>query len=274
MRRGYVDTSLGQAHYREAGSGEPIVFFHRTPSSGSCFQRVMPLLAERFRAIAPDNPGFGNSDPLPEPPGPTMMPYVEAMVEFLDAMGIDRATIVGHSTGSAIATHLAAAYPERVTRLVIASYTGCATQEEVDELFAALKTGMSPTWGQPVTLDGTGEFLDEYPITPLRNIMGRFNDPEAFVVEMINHLQGLPNYEWPFEAVLAFPGPIAVYPKIKCPVLFINPTASMAYPFAKRAHERFPGSQYVEIEGTSEYPMQNPAAFAEVITKFIDTDGA
>ena len=180
----------------------------------------------------------------------------------------------GIRPGSAIVTHLAASHPDRVERLVIASYTGCATQDEVDQLFAVLKTGMSPTWGQPVTLDGTGAFLEEYPVTPLRNVIGRFDDPEHFVKEMIAHLQALPNYEWPFEAVLAFPGPVAVYPKIKCPVLFINAQDSLAYPFGKRAHERFPGSHYTEIAGTSEYPMQNPSAFAEVLTKFMETNAA
>jgi pimeloyl-ACP methyl ester carboxylesterase len=274
VRRGYVDTALGQTHYREAGSGEPIVLFHRTPSSSACFSRVLPLLGQRFWAIAPDNPGFGMSDPLTGPPGPTMEPYVAAAVDFLDAKGIERATLVGHSTGSAIVTHLAASHPDRVERLVIAGYTGCATDQEVDELFAVLKTGMSSTWGQPVTLDGTGAFLDEYPLTPLRNVIGRFDDPDHFVMEMISHLQGLPNYEWPFQAVLAFPGPVAVYPDIKCPVLFINAQSGMGYTFGKRAHERFPGSHYTEIEGTSEYPMQNPSAFADVITRFVDTDAA
>jgi pimeloyl-ACP methyl ester carboxylesterase len=203
-----------------------------------------------------------------------MEPYVAAAIDFLDAKGIERATLVGHSTGSAIVTHLAASHPDRVQRLVIASYTGCGTQEEVDELFAFLKTGMSPTWGQPVTLDGKGEFLDEYPLTPLRNVLGQFNDPDHFVKEMISHLQGLPNYEWPFEAVLALPGPVARYPEIKCPVLFINAQSGMAYPLGKRAHERFPGSHYAEIEGTTEYPMQNPSAFTDLLIKFMDTDAA
>ena len=270
IRRGYVDTSLGQMHYREAGAGAPVVLFHRTPSSSASYQRVLPLLGKSYLALAPDTPGFGMSDPLLEPPGKTMAPYVQAAVEFLDAKGIQRATIVGHSTGGAIGMHLAADHPERVERLVVASYTGPSTQEEIDELFAVLRDGISPNWGEPIVLDASGGFLEAYPLPQLRLLLSEFDDPEHFIVELIAHLQGLPNYDWPFSAVLALPGPVARFPEISSPVLFINARSSLGYPFAKRAHERFPGSSYVEIAGTSEYPMQNPQAFADVLTTFME----
>ena len=270
IRRGYVDTSLGQMHYREAGAGAPVVLFHRTPSSSAGYQRVLPLLGERYLALAPDTPGFGMSDPLYEPPGESMAPYVRAAVEFLDAKGIERATVVGHSTGGAIAMHLAADHPERVERLVIASFTGPSTQEEVDELFAVLHDGISQNWGEPITLDGSGGFLEAYPLPQLKRLLSEFDDPDHFIVEMIAHLQALPDYDWPFAAVLALPGPVARFPDISCPVLFINARSGIGYPFAKRAHERFPGSSYVEIDGTSEYPMQNPKAFADVVSAFME----
>lgn len=270
IRRGYVETSLGQMHYREAGAGAPVVLFHRTPSSSATYKRVLPLLGKKYLALALDTPGFGMSDPLAEPPGETMAPYVRAAVEFLDAKGIDRATIVGHSTGGAIGMHLAADHPERVERLVIASFTGPSTQEEVDELFAVLQDGISQNWGEPIAVDSSGGFLDSYPLPQLRRLLSEFDDPDHFVVELIAHLQALPNYDWPFSAVLALPGPVARFREISCPVLFINARSGIGYPFAKRAHERFPGSGYVEIDGTSEYPMQNPQAFADVVAAFME----
>ena len=270
IRRGYIDTSLGQMHYREAGAGAPVVLFHRTPSSSATYKRVLPLLGKKYLALALDTPGFGMSDPLAEPPGETMAPYVRAAVEFLDAKGIDRATIVGHSTGGAIGMHLAADHPERVERLVIASFTGPSTQEEVDELFAVLHDGISQNWGEPIAVDSSGHFLDAYPLPQLRRLLSEFDDPDHFVVELIAHLQALPNYDWPFSAVLALPGPVARFREISCPVLFINAQSGIGYPFAKRAHERFPGSGYVEIDGTSEYPMQNPQAFADVVATFME----
>ena len=270
IRRGYEDISLGQVHYREAGAGSPVVMFHRTPSNSAMFERVMPLLGEHHRVLALDTPGFGMSDSLPEPPGETMKPYVDAAVEFLDAKGIGPATLVGHSTGGSIAMNLAADHPERVNGLVIASFTGPSTQEEVDELFAVLHDGISSNWGDPIDLDGSGDFLEAYPVSQLRALLAEFEDPEHFIQEMIAHLQGLPNYHWPFEAVLALPGPIARFPEINCPVLFINAQSGIGYPFAKRAQERFPGSGYVEIAGTSEYPMQNPQAFADAVHTFME----
>ena len=70
MRRGYADTAVGQVHYREAGEGEVVVLLHQTASSSIMYYRVMPYLAGRFRVVAMDTPGFGNSDALAGPPGP------------------------------------------------------------------------------------------------------------------------------------------------------------------------------------------------------------
>ena len=63
LRKGYVDTSEGQIHFRveDQGVGPTVFFFHQTASSGSMFEAMMARLAGRYRMYALDTPGFGYS---------------------------------------------------------------------------------------------------------------------------------------------------------------------------------------------------------------------
>lgn len=121
MRPGYAETSRGAMHFAEAGTGEAVLLLHATPRSHRYFRRLLPLLAPRWRAIAVDTPGFGHSHPLP--PSPTMHAIAECFVEFLDALGIRRAHLVGLHTGNKIAAALAADWPERIGSVVLAGQT-------------------------------------------------------------------------------------------------------------------------------------------------------
>jgi pimeloyl-ACP methyl ester carboxylesterase len=121
VRRGYASTPRGLVHYAEAGDGPPLILLSATPRTHRCFERVLPLLAPHFRAIAIDTPGFGNSHPLPDP---VTVPAVAAcLVDFLDALGIERTHVFGLHTGNKLAASLAANWPARVGRLVIAGQT-------------------------------------------------------------------------------------------------------------------------------------------------------
>ena len=105
VRYAYADTPLGQVHYREAGSGPPVVLFHESPISGRIYEESLLVLGRRVRAIAPDTPGYGASPPPPEPIPITG--YSERMILFLDALGLDKVALVGSHTGGAIAAQLA-----------------------------------------------------------------------------------------------------------------------------------------------------------------------
>lgn len=113
-----VATPDGDLHYHEAGDGPPLVLLHGSGpgvSAWANFGDNLPTFAPHFRTLALDIPGFGRSyDPeLPAPlHGPT------AVVAFLDALGIDRAPIVGNSLGGNIGARVAADNVDRVTRLV------------------------------------------------------------------------------------------------------------------------------------------------------------
>ncbi len=122
MRRTYVDGPVGQVHVTTAGdAGAPaVLLLHQTPRSAEEFRDVLALLAARgFRAVAPDHPGMGGSDPVPGEPA--IEDYAAAAVAVLDALDLDRVGVVGHHTGGVVAVEVAARAPERVGTLVLSS---------------------------------------------------------------------------------------------------------------------------------------------------------
>lgn len=121
LRFGYADTPLGQIHYAEAGSGAPLVLL---PGSARSYRQFLPLLESLspfFRVIAIDTLGYGASAPLP--PGGSIVTLAEGVVGTLDALGIERAHVFGIHTGHKVAAALAAHWPARVDRVILAGKT-------------------------------------------------------------------------------------------------------------------------------------------------------
>ena len=141
MKRAYADTPEGQIHYLSAGEGEPLLLLHQTGSSRQ-FCRMMPLLAQRYRTFAPDNLGSGNSDPLP--PWVRIPDLARSMVQFMDALGIEKAHVFGFHTGNKIATEMAAAWPSRVDRLVLCGKTHSIMAQH-EALNSALTAVVAPS---------------------------------------------------------------------------------------------------------------------------------
>jgi len=101
---------------REAGSGEPMLLLHGFPQTGACWQGVAERLAPAHRLLVPDLPGFGRSG---RPASFDAATVADSLESLLDAVGAERATVVGHDWGGSMAFALALAHPERVTRLVV-----------------------------------------------------------------------------------------------------------------------------------------------------------
>ncbi len=114
---GYADSPFGQIHYVEAGSGEPVLLLHQTPRSVDEYRDVVPLLGRSFRAIAMDTLGFGASA-RPQQAWSIEL-FASGVLSLMDALGLERAALVGHHTGGVIAMEVAVAAPERVSALVL-----------------------------------------------------------------------------------------------------------------------------------------------------------
>ena len=117
MKRAYVDTPEGQIYYRTEGSGEPVIFLHKASMSSEEFVDLLPSIGKKYRAIALDVLGCGNSD---QPAfKPQIEEYARNVIHVLDALKIEKTNIVGRLFGASIAVEIAAEYPHRVNKLVL-----------------------------------------------------------------------------------------------------------------------------------------------------------
>ena len=121
LRPAYAHTARGALHYAELGIGPPLLLMHATPGSWRAMAALAPLLATHFRVIALDTPGYGQSDPVPGKA--SIEGLAESVVALLDALNLPQAHLLGLHTGNKIAAALAADWPERVGRLVLAGHT-------------------------------------------------------------------------------------------------------------------------------------------------------
>ena len=132
VRRDYADGRFGQVHYRIARpdnpSAVPLMCFHPSPSSGRLYGRLLAEMGRDRIAVAPDTPGFGESDgPRKEP---EIEDYAAAMGEVLDSLGLGEVDVMGYHTGSKICVELAQQRPRQVRRLVLVS-APINTEEEL-----------------------------------------------------------------------------------------------------------------------------------------------
>jgi pimeloyl-ACP methyl ester carboxylesterase len=132
-------------HYAEQGdpAGQAIVFLHGYSDSWYSFSRLLPLLAPSYHAFAVSERGHGDSD---KPECCYSLDHFASDVDaFMDAVGIDEATIVGHSGGGIIAQRVAVKYPHRVRRLVLISTAAKGTLfRDISELGEAVRTLKDP----------------------------------------------------------------------------------------------------------------------------------
>jgi pimeloyl-ACP methyl ester carboxylesterase len=124
LRHDTVQLSRGRMHYVSVGTGPGAVLLHGWPGFWFDHRHVLPRVASGVRAVAPDFFGFGESvidDAAAEAGGEQA--HAADVVELLDALGLDRAVLVGQDIGSAVAPAVARIAPERVGGLVLLNPT-------------------------------------------------------------------------------------------------------------------------------------------------------
>ncbi|MEQ9496385.1 MAG: alpha/beta fold hydrolase [Deltaproteobacteria bacterium] len=165
-----IDLVRGPMTYVDEGAteGAPALALHGLPGSLRDFRWLAPAVSAHGRLLRVDFPGFGGT---PERTGPAFdVPSRAALVvEFLDAMGIERVDLLGHSMGGIIATAVADAWPDRVARLVLLATPGLREHRALRRMpyrtmAALLRSQRRARWLRPVVsrLFAAGGFRGRY----------------------------------------------------------------------------------------------------------------
>jgi pimeloyl-ACP methyl ester carboxylesterase len=118
MKDGFVTTGAhGRTHYLEGGSGAPIILMHSNGHSAYEYEDVLPILSKKYRAIAVDYPGHGDSEPLRR--HYSVGDYADFIVAFMDALGLKTASVMGSSIGGAVAIDLGVRHAARIDSLFV-----------------------------------------------------------------------------------------------------------------------------------------------------------
>jgi pimeloyl-ACP methyl ester carboxylesterase len=259
VQRNFADTPEGQIHYATAGQGKPVLLLHQTPRSWDEYRDVLPILGTRYRAIAMDTLGFGDSY-RPRRPA-SIESYARGVIQLLDALSIERASIVGHHTGGVVAVEVAAVYPQRLEKLILSStpYVDAENRElrktrpPIDEVESKPDgSHLSELWQRrmPFYPKDRPDLLTRYVRDALR-VLDRVEDGHRAVNE----------YQMETKASL-----------IQAPTLVLAGTDDpFSYPRMQPLAASIKNSRTAEIEGGM-VPMvdQMPQSFARVVMEFLE----
>jgi pimeloyl-ACP methyl ester carboxylesterase len=120
--------------YREAGASKlpKLLLLHGFPSSSHMFRDLIPRLADRFHIVAPDLPGFGQSDMPPRDRFKYSFDHIAAVIDrFTEVVGFDRFAVYVFDYGAPTGFRIAAKHPDRITAII--SQNGNAYEEGLSE---------------------------------------------------------------------------------------------------------------------------------------------
>jgi pimeloyl-ACP methyl ester carboxylesterase len=265
-----VELGGGQwLNVEERGTGAPVVLVHGLPSNlGDWAGLPERLAAEGLRAIAYDRLGFGlSSRPDPDPGRYTYESNARELAALLDALALERASLVGWSYGGGVATRFASERPERLERLVLLSSVGPSTGGgDALEVFFSSEfllewvAGVRPLAGRVVAANVARAFSGEAAVPPgwverTRAMLALPGTLRSFALENARH-RGVP-----------------LEPeRIRAPTLVVCGSADRdtPLPVSEDLARRIPGARLEVIpDGSHMLPVTHADALARAIAGFV-----
>lgn len=260
LKRAYLNSRrFGQLHYWTVGQGPVLIMLHQSAQSSAEFAAIAPLLASDFTVVVPDLPGHGQSD-TPDHEL-SMDEYADAVIEVLDALGGQRAHLVGQHGGATVAINLGLRFPQRVDKVVL---SGAGRDENLD-VEKLINTPMT----RDLPVDAEGEFLrktwDVY-----RNMSAADTGPDVSFHPFLVALQQRQRvydmhyaaYRWDFLPLLK---------NFSRPALLLEADEDVFAGDVQAMQARIPGSIYRKLAngGGSWQFYEKPAENAAAIREFL-----
>ncbi|MDF1748065.1 MAG: alpha/beta hydrolase [Alphaproteobacteria bacterium] len=240
-------------HVRDTGprDGPVVILMHGFGSSLQTWEGWARGLEDRFRVIRFDLPGSGLS--MPDPTGDySDSRTLDLLGALMDQLGVDKAALVGNSIGGRLAWRMAAAHPERVTKLVLVSPDGYASQ--------GFEYGKAPD--VPATINLMRYFLPKFLLK--QSLVPAYGDPDRLTPDTIQRYYDLMLAPGSREAlihrmeqtVLVDPNPLLA--KIEVPVLLVWGVQDAMIPISNAAdYQRvLPNSSLLRLDGLGHVPQE------------------
>lgn len=265
--------------YRIAGSGPPVVLVHGMLNSSSHWQSVALDLAREHTVIAPDLIGHGDSA---APRGDySLGAHAASIRDLLTALGVERATIVGHSLGGGVAMQFFYQFPARVERLVLISSGGLGHEVSPMLRTAALPgmSGVLSLAAHPRLLSalwGTGSRLRRVGIRH-----GAYVQAVARALRPLEQPQAREAFLQTLRAVIDVQGQRVsatdrLYLLESMPTMIVWGERDNTIPLqhGRSAHQAIPHSRFRTLAGAAHFPhLEDPDALVRVLREFLaDTD--
>ncbi len=255
----FLETRSGRVHYLDQGSGPVILLVHGTGRSIADWQEgFADLLSRTHRVIAFDYYGHGLSDRAHGWRYGHKL-WTEQVVDVLDALHIDKVTVIGHSVGGVIASRLGADYPERVNHVIT---IGTGTAFDPMQIIPFIPVAGELSMGMTSLFSDT--FSPEHKLR-LEAAYGIGGTRAALLVYI--------RRQYTIDGMRLLWG---VYEDIEAPTLHVSGTLDQSIPpkAAKRIAQRT-GGKFVAIEGAShDVHIDEPDQLAHEILRFIEPVGS
>lgn len=268
--------NLDIAFVDSGGEGTPVVFIHGLSSYMGFWEYQLEALAGNHRVLALDLPGYGASS---RPDAPCTPPwYADVVSDWMFAVGVDRASVVGHSMGGQVAMELALRHPERVDRLVLSAPAG------FESFTPGAASFIKAYWTEGRALQSTEEQVRANFLTMV------FNEHDEGVERLLQERVRLglsPRFAGTSVAVSRSVAGMLDFPvgdraaAIAAPTLIVygsedrmipNPvfTGGRTRAIAERAHRTIPHSRLLLVEGAGHTVHHDaPRAFNAALEEFL-----
>ena len=267
ITRHYLDVNGRRVHYRKCGSGPTLIMVHQSPRSSAEYEKLMLKWGSSFTCIAPDSPGYGQSEPL-NLKSPKINEFGDGLIEFLDVLGVKEVAVYGFHSGGAIALNAHVRNPGRFTALACGGYP-IWTDAEMALFASGYLPSFKPTgYGEHLTwvwsrILEQSWFFPWFKTESSTRMRNAHNDVTRVHAQVMELLDAGDNYQHGYRAVLSAPSDIPAATEKHNPVLIATYQGD---PLLIHL-DRLPAMPAGWITGSAENPVALEDLFGDFLKK-------